>query len=254
MLIMHKTILILILFFLTVTSFQGIAQEKTVEISGTIVEAESKAPVPYVHVVNQNTGKGTISNTEGRFWVQIAKTDTLLFSAMGFESYAFTIKKHVNSDKLDVTIELNTSTMELQPVKVFAYKDEQALKRALIAMELPLEQKQSFTSGWTNTKKNIPAGGGISIGGPVSALYNVFSKKHKANKKLKGYQEIYDHQKTIRAKYNEDVVVELTGLPEDKVEEFMNFCKLQDSFIDRSNPYEIAVAVNRCLKDFDPSH
>ena len=61
---------------------------------------------------------------------------------------------------------------------------------------------------------------------------------------------MYDYQEIIKAKYNQAVVMELTGLPEEKVEEFMEFCKLEDSFLGPASEYEIAVAVNKCMVDF----
>lgn len=232
------------------TAFMGLAQEKQqIELSGTIIEAETGNAVPYVHVVNKNTRKGSVSNTEGRFWMTMGKTDTVLFSAIGFEPYAFTVKDQVKSDKLIVTIEMNTSTMELQPVKVFAYKDEHALKKAIIAMEVPIEEDRKRIQlpgfNYGPTKEVRP-----SVLNPISLLHNAFSRDVKEQKKLAQYQQQESYQNLLKAKYNEAVVIELTGLPEDDVKDFMKFCQLPESFIARSSEYEIAVAVNNCLKDF----
>lgn len=249
---MNKLSSILLFLLATIAFHNSWGQEQTIEINGTIVEADTKDPVPYVHVINKTMGKGTVSNTEGRFWMKMHKTDTILFSAIGFEPYAFIIKDQVTSDKLIVTIELNTSTMELQPVKIFAYKDEYALKRAILNMDVPLEEEKPIVvSNWKGPSNTLPGGGGgVSIGGPFSALYNAFSKEAKEKRKLQQYQKEYDYQKLIQSKYNEGVVKELTGLPDDKVEEFMEYCKLDDSFIGRASEYEIAVVVNRCLTEF----
>ena len=103
---------IILLFFALTNSFnvssQELDQETSVEISGRIIDAETKAPVPYVHIIHKALGKGTVSNSEGRFSIKMNKMDTLVFSAIGFESYAFTLKEKVQSDKLVITIELNT--------------------------------------------------------------------------------------------------------------------------------------------------
>lgn len=225
-------------------------QDKDIEIIGTILEADTKEPVPYVHIVNRGLGKGTVSNTEGRFWIKMSKSDTIQFSAIGFEPYMFTLKEQVTTERINVTIELNTSTMELQPVKIFAYKDEAALKKAMIAMDVPIESEKKgiqlpgFYYGPTKEVKP-------SALNPISFLHSKFSREIKEQKKLAEYQQQENFQNLIKAKYNESVVIELTGLPEDKVDEFMNFCKLEDSFIGRATEYEIAVAVNQCLKDFE---
>lgn len=246
---MHK--FLLILFFVAAFGLQSYAQENfEIEITGTILDADTQEPVPYVHVINKNSRKGTVSNTEGRFWMVMNKMDTVLFSSIGFEPYAFTIKDQVTSNKLILTIELNTSTMELQPVKVFAFKDEHALKKAMLAMEVPIEEDRTrieLPGFYYGPKKEVKP----SVLNPLSLLHNKFSREAKEKSKLAEYQQQEHYQNLIKAKYNEAVVLELTGLPEDQVEDFMEFCKLGEAFIARSSQYEIAVAVNKCLTDFN---
>lgn len=246
--VMNKFFLLLCL--ISVAALHTKAQgNQPIELTGTIIDAETREPVPYVHVVNKNFGKGTVSNTEGRFYMMMEKTDTVLFSAIGFETYAFTLKDEVTSNKLIITIELNTSTMELQPVNVFAYKNEHALKKAIIDMDLPIEEDKTriqLPGFYYGPKKEVKPGALQ----PISLLYNKFSREAKEKNKLAEYQQQESYQKLIKAKYNESVVRNLTRLPEDQVEDFMEFCQLQESWIARSSEYEIAVAVNRCLKDF----
>ncbi len=242
-----KFLLSTLIFCLSLTVF---AQNPPIEIIGEILDPESNEAVPYVHVVNLRTNQGFVSNTEGRFWIKMAKDDTLMFSAIGFEKYHFTLKENVTTNKLVVTVELRHSTLELETVKIFAFKDEHALKRALINADVPLEDK--------NTGLRIPGvktyrsaeNGGLAIGGPLTALGNLFSKEHKEQKKLMEVSSDYDFQKMIRAKYNETIVMEVTGIPEDKVEDFMKFCKIEDSFISRSSDYEITMVIQKCFADF----
>ncbi|MBL3658081.1 carboxypeptidase-like regulatory domain-containing protein [Fulvivirga sediminis] len=237
---------------LLTTGLFAYSQNSNIEITGRIIEAESNSAVPFVHVVNKTSNKGVVSNTEGRFWITMDKTDTLVFSSIGFEPYAYTIKENVQTNKIDLTIELNTSTMELQPVKVFAYRDEKALKQAILNMQTPIV-KDNETSVMLNTPtrpKWTQPEGGVSIGGPFSAIYNKVSKEAKEKKKLQRYERAYDNQLLAKEKYNKRVVIELTGLPEDKVEDFMVYCELKENFIINSSEYEIAVAVNQCLTKF----
>ena len=242
--------LVLIGFLFLVASHSSYSQDKKIEITGEIINAETKEPVPYVHIVNDRQNQGTTSNSQGRFWITMEKQDTLLLSAIGFEKFAFTLKKDITTDKLVVTIEMNTATMELQPVKVFAFRDEAALKRALVETEVSLDEQQrgiqlpGFYYG--PTKEVKPS----AFGNPISFIASKFSRDVKEQKKLQQYQQSYDYQKLIKAKYNQAVVMELTGLPEEKVEEFMEFCKLEDSFLGPASEYEIAIAVNKCMVDF----
>lgn len=247
---MKKNYLAFITSLLLCCSLFSAAQEHKIEITGEIIDSETNDPVPYVHVVNEQAALGTVSNTEGRFWITMDKTDTLLFSAIGFETFAFTIKDEVTTDKMVVTIAMNLSTMELEPVKVFAFRDEAALKKALIDTKVPLNGNQrgiQLPGFYYGPKKEVKPS---AFGNPISFIASKFSKEIKEQKKLAEFNKDYEYQKVIKAKYNEQVVIKLTGMPEDKVEKFMEFCNLDNSFIGRASDYEIVVAVNKCYTDF----
>lgn len=231
-------------------SFLIFGQDKPVEVIGEIIDSESKEPVPYVHIINTSTHEGTASNTEGRFWIKINPKDTLLFSAIGFETYQFVINDHLESNRLLLTIELSESTLELETVKVFAYRDEQALKQAILNTKVPLQEAKKtielpgFYYGpkkeWKNKVYNSP----------LTAIANVFSKEVKEQKKLATVQKEYDVFLQTRAKYNEEVVKKITGLPDDRVEDFMKFCIIDNSYLEKATEYEVAVVIHQCLSDF----
>ncbi len=248
---MPKQLFVLILCLLACKSAVMAQEDKAdlIVIEGVIQEAGSGNPVPYVHIMNRQSGYGTVSNTEGRFWIKMNGTDTLLFSAIGYEIYAFTLKPEQQSRRIRVTIEMNTSTQVLKPVNVFAYRDEESLKQALIEMDPVLENDNQVVV--PGIKKPGPINPSVSLSGPISFFYNKFSRKAKAQQKLQQDIASYDYRKILKARYNEQVVIELTGLPEDKVEEFMEFCKIEEAFINGATDYDIALAVSSCLKKFE---
>lgn len=225
-----------------------------IEVVGEIRDQISNEAVPFVHIINENSGIGTVSNEQGRFWMKMDPSDTLIFSAIGFESYAFTLKEDMKSRKIEVTIALNTSTMELEPVKIFAYRDEESLKQAILDLNVPESvdnSRMELPGFYYGPRKPYKPG---ALSSPISFIASKFSKREKELKKVKQAEIEDDYRKLIQAKYNESVVMELTGLPEDKVKDFMNFCKIEESFVSRSGPYEIALAVHQCLKKYSPEN
>jgi hypothetical protein len=242
-----KGFLLTCLLFFSLTTY---SQTESIEIIGEIIDPEASEAVPYVHVINTTSKTGAVSNTEGRFWIKMNKKDTLLFSAIGFEKYIFTLKDDINSNKLVVTIELRHSTLELETVKIFAFKDEYALKRALIDAELPIEipKKGIQLAGfYYGPKKEVKAS---AFSSPISFIYNKVSKEAKQAKKLQEYEQDYDFRNYLKSKYNESIVIKITGIQEDKVDDFMKFCKLDDSFIKRASEYELTVVLRQCFTDF----
>jgi hypothetical protein len=240
-------VLFILCVFFTLPAF---AQEKLIEINGVIRSSETNEPVAYVHVMNTTSGYGTVSNSEGRFWITMLPQDTLIFSAISYAKMAFSLKPDQTSRKLNVDILMNEETRELQPVKVFAYRDEETLKQALIEMDVEVTentdriQLPGFYYGPRREHKP-------SVGNPISFIASKFSREIKEQKKLEKAQADYDYSRMIKAKYNQQVVINLTGLPEDEVEDFMEFCAIEEAFIAQSNAYEIAVKVQRCLSDYE---
>ena len=59
---------------------------------GTVIDAESKAPLSYVNIGVLNKNMGVISRDDGSFEIDLSKAasdDTLVFSMIGFESMMF---------------------------------------------------------------------------------------------------------------------------------------------------------------------
>ena len=58
----------------------------TFSLSGTILDVETKEPVPYVSVVIQEAGKGTIANEKGEFFINglCSQSNTLIISCHGY--------------------------------------------------------------------------------------------------------------------------------------------------------------------------
>lgn len=55
---------------------------------GRIVNALNGEPIPYVHVFIKGVNKGTVSNFEGKFFLQnVKESDTLVFSFIGFDRW-----------------------------------------------------------------------------------------------------------------------------------------------------------------------
>ena len=76
-----KLILTVILMF-SVTLF---AQEGVL-IKGTVVSATDNMPVPGVNVIVANTSRGTTTDFDGKYQIQVDKGETLQFSYVGYIS------------------------------------------------------------------------------------------------------------------------------------------------------------------------
>ncbi|MCO7184274.1 hypothetical protein NH341_02460 [Tenacibaculum sp. XPcli2-G] len=74
----------LFLFFVIIVNFSFSQNEMTIELKGVILNPLSKG-IKDCHIVNLGRNKGTVSNSEGKFSIEVKKGDWLLVSNIVFK-------------------------------------------------------------------------------------------------------------------------------------------------------------------------
>lgn len=62
----------------------GLAFAQNVQVSGVVISADEREPMPAVAVVIQGTGKGTTTDLNGAYSISVPSNGTLVFSFMGY--------------------------------------------------------------------------------------------------------------------------------------------------------------------------
>lgn len=114
---MLKKLVFFILFFLTGSLF---AQDKRVAIEGLIKVPENQE-LSEIGIYNKNTLEGTTSNYLGQFFIKAKANDTLLITALQFNTKEVIISPKVIEEKY-IIITLNTHISDLD--EVFIYKKD----------------------------------------------------------------------------------------------------------------------------------
>lgn len=114
--IKRANLLVLTLLFLGI--FHNYGQKGTIVIEATVLDKETKEPLPYTNVIIEGTSTGTITNEEGNFELTVNKThakSNVVFSFMGFDN----IKKKLNDFKIvGDTIYLKPSSTTLGDITI----------------------------------------------------------------------------------------------------------------------------------------
>ncbi len=228
-----------------------------IRIFGLIFNEEDAEEVPYVHILNLNSRKGTISDLAGEFLIAVQPEDTLVFTAVGYEDYLFTLSNaEITSDTYALKIVLNPSTLELSPVSIFAFKSESAFKNEILNLKIEDAKKEILIPGaFYGTPEPAKtelyfADMGFKCDGCLMALIDKFRRGGNEQENLKEHKNLTTRQQEISKKYNPDIVNRITGLIGDSLIEFFDFCEIKDDFVLEANEYEIFIAVNNCYKNF----
>ena len=104
----------LLIFLFQLLGFQVFSQD--VEMSGTLIDSKTHEPIEFVNIGIQNKNKGTISNLNGTFQLNISKEltqDSLTISHVNYETLKIPIKNIKNK-----TLYLKPKTNELAEVVI----------------------------------------------------------------------------------------------------------------------------------------
>ena len=101
----------LICIFLLLNIFQLVA----LPFQGRVIDAAGEQPLPFVNIIFNEQGQGTITNIDGYFTIQSEKIEYLRFSYVGYEP-SFIYPKNFPDDHI---FSLNATTIQLQGVDVF---------------------------------------------------------------------------------------------------------------------------------------
>lgn len=269
---MQRSWLLFILLFTIFLSVKAQVAQKLPEVSveGFITNPQGKY-IENVHVVDITGSKGTTSNWQGQFRINVYPGDTLRATCVGYIPFRYHIPVNFNSPVIPMHIILQIDTLEISGAEIYPWpSDAEALKKAVLAMD---DQTPKAPDLKLNDPKfygiPLPGGGGqpqpstpglsnpgltVTIPGPITALYDAFSKEGKSKRK---YELLVnqDQKKEIAARrYNVKVVQQITSFKTDKeIQDFMLYCNLSVDFIVSSTEYELYKAINECLLAFNES-
>lgn len=249
---MSRNYLLLVSFILC-NLIAGYSQEIK-PISGRIA-ALDETFLAGAHVINLNLRLGTTTNDSGYFELPAKPGDSLFLSFIGYSPRLLVIPD--SPGESDMLLYLVPLSVDLKGVTVYALpKSFLEFKRLFSNLKLPADSTHTFHIPPLDFIGQIPSGGfGITISGPLQALYDLYSKEGRQKQKLKELIS-HDELEAIRtARYNPQVVMMLTGLTDaESIKRFMQFCYISNYQLLRSNDYELYVTILNCYKEFDKTN
>jgi TonB-linked SusC/RagA family outer membrane protein len=118
---MKRSLLVL---FLALFAFQGMAQERTV--TGTVTDADADAPLPGVSILIKGTNTGTITDIDGQYSISVPGSGaTLVFSYLGYGQQERAVG---NNSQINVSLAAEESALSEVVVTAFGLERE---KKAL---------------------------------------------------------------------------------------------------------------------------
>ena len=108
-----------------------------VQFSGIVVEGDSLRPIPYTSIIVKNSSRGTVSDYFGYFSFVAQESDTIEFSAIGFNSALFIIPDTLTNNKYSLIQVLRMDTINWALVGVYPWPTKEQFKKAFLKLSLP---------------------------------------------------------------------------------------------------------------------
>jgi iron complex outermembrane receptor protein len=123
-----------VLIFLFLLSLESLAQQKTGNLTGKVIDVETKQPIFGVNVIIENTFLGSATDAKGEFKIKNipAGKYILKLSAIGYETTRIEIEI-APSRETNLLIEMKPTAYTVEPVVITATKREQTLSEIPIS-------------------------------------------------------------------------------------------------------------------------
>ena len=198
-----------------------------------VLNDSSLSPIKDCHIINKTLRTGTVSDGFGDFKITANVNDSIMFSAIGFETLTIALSESMYD--FGLIIRLKPTTYEMEEVTI----------RPII--EKPLVTK------WQVYTPPLPNQGGINIPtgiNPVTALYNLFSKEGRQQKYYRKLMDKTADFMIIGEKFNGEIVAQITGLKDEELVKFMSYCNFSNEFLRNYSPETIKRAIRTKYQEY----
>lgn len=138
---MQKHLFVCLLMFCAAVAAQG----KTV--TGNVID-DTDYPLPGVTVVVQGTTRGTVTDFDGNYQIEVAESDTLRFNFMGYAEQKIAVAGHSN-----INVKLTSDSQDIDEVIVIAYGTTK--KSSFTGAQVKLDADQISVRATSNAMQSM---------------------------------------------------------------------------------------------------
>ena len=227
----NKTFLLFLFLVVTSASAQNVFFYK---LEGKVIN--SNKGIADVHVMNTSSNRATITDEEGLFSITTRLNDTILFSAVQYKRVNLVVTRAM-LESSSIVVPLEEFINELDEVVVRPYnlsgdlgRDMNNLKTDKVYVAATLGLPNAYVKPITQAERKLneaTTGGGLV---PLNPIINAISGRTKYLKKVLASQEKYARTSRVREYYADSLFVKYLKIPENKIEDFMYYCEVDNSF------------------------
>jgi plasmid maintenance system killer protein len=214
-----------IITILLVTDFSATGQTYTIQ--GTVYDSSRNYPLEAVSVLS-TSGRGTVTNAEGHYQIEVGEKDSIWFSYLNKPTIKFPVLKIANPLGFDLSLQVNVPTLKEVKIRPKNYKQDS------------IQNRVDYAKIFNYQKPKLkPTMNGMGVGFDLDEIINMF--RFKRNRSLASFQRrllLDEEDKFIDHRFNKALVRRLTLLESPELDSFMRLYRPSYTFAKMSGDYD----------------
>ncbi|GAB2673973.1 hypothetical protein GCM10027036_29260 [Flavihumibacter cheonanensis] len=200
-----------------------------VRVSGTVYEMNKLFPMGSVSVLT-SSGKGTVTDSSGRYSIVVNEKDSIYFSYLGKATPKYAVSNIQSLSQFDISLHVNVTTLREIRVMPKDYRIDSMQNRQDYAKVFDYKKP-----GLSLSSAN-PASGNFGVGLDINELINMF--RFRRNRSMAAFQDrllVEEQDKYVAYRFSRAKIIKITGITGPDLDTFYRYY---------APPYEAVVAAS----------
>ncbi len=216
-----------------------------INIKGRVFDISARRPLEAVAVIS-TSGKGTTTDSLGRYELRVSVKDSIWFSMIGKSTMKYPVDTISNTESFDVMIHVRSFDLPEVKVRNSYYKLDSIQNRKDYAKFFDFKKPGLRLS--ENPGYNL---NGLTVGFDLDEIINMF--RFKRNKSLASLQQRLlqqEEDKYIDHRFSKAFVRKITKLNNQELDEFMKDYRPDYEMVQRMNELELGYFIEKNFEEF----
>ena len=212
------------------------------QIKGTVYDVSQKIPLEGVSVLSAS-GRGTSTDSNGHYVLNLADKDSIFFSYFGKPTKPVAVKDIQYPWDFNMSLHVSSGLLPTVIVRPKSYRLDSMQNRADYARIFNFQKPNPLTT--------VNTGAGGVVGMDPNEIINMF--RFKRNRRIQAFQTRLMQQeqdKYVDYRYNRKIVKKLTGFEGDVLDKFMKRYRPDYYFVQSCNDLELYQYIWQAGKQF----
>jgi hypothetical protein len=209
------------------------------KVKGTVYDSSRSFVLQSVSVLT-TSGKGTITDSNGHYSIDVTEKDSIWFSYLGKPTMKYAVLKMHDPLNFDISLRLNIAVLKGVTVRPRSYRMDSIQNRIDYAKIFNYEKP-----------KIQPVINGVGVGFDLDEIIRMF--QFRKNKNTLAFQRRLlqqEEDKFIDHRFNKQLVKRLTNLSGEKLDSFMTIYRPSFLFCQVASDYDLGEYIKNCYELF----